>query len=199
MNTKSFFSAIILSLFFLTTQAQQFSLGPFVGYNYNWVETNDDASDGHHGLNAGFKFTYSNLEHLGFSAAFAYSGEGYTQQIEGLESRTNLHYLRIPLRFDYYFGNMDDHFRPKIYAGPTFGILGKATSEFRSVKADVTDSFKPFDVGLSVGTGFNYRLAPSTWLNIDVNYTHGLVNINEGNADVKNRGIGASAGVAFGF
>ena len=130
---------------------------------------------------------------------FAYSQEGFRNTIGGLETKTTLHYLRIPLRFDYFFGKMGDDFRPKIYIGPSLGILGKATSEIGSAKVTVTDSYKPFDLGLAVGTGFNYRLAPSTWLNIDVTYTHGLVSIPENGADLKSRGLNIGAGVAFGF
>lgn len=199
MNTKLVLAICCFSFFMSSLQAQQFSLGPLVSYNYTWVAGNDNRSDGFHGVGAGAKLTYSSLQNWGISGMFAYSQEGFRNTIGGLETKTTLHYLRIPLRFDYFFGKMGDDFRPKIYIGPSLGILGKATSEIGSAKVTVTDSYKPFDLGLAVGTGFNYRLAPSTWLNIDVTYTHGLVSIPENGADLKSRGLNIGAGVAFGF
>lgn len=199
MNTKLILSTFCFSLFVFGLQAQQFSIGPAISYNYTWVAGNNTHSDGFNGVGAGAKFTYSSNQHWGVSGLVGYSMEGFNQTVEGLETTTKLHYLRIPLRLDYFFGAIDDHFRPKIYAGPSIGVLGKATSELGSVKRVVTDSYKPFDLGLSVGTGFNYRLAPSTWFNFDVTYTHGLVDIPENGSELKNRGLSVAAGVAFGF
>ena len=119
--------------------------------------------------------------------------------MEGLKAKTTLHYVRIPLRLDYFFGTIEDDFRPKIYAGPSVGFLVKADSKFSILKTDVTNEYEPFDLGLSLGTGFNYRIAPSTWLNVDITYTHGMRSIAKNGSDLKNRGMGVAAGIAFGF
>ena len=37
---------------------------------------------------------------------------------------------------------------------------------------DSEDFYEGFDMGINFGTGFNYRLAESTWLNFGVAYTY---------------------------
>lgn len=199
MNTKSFLAVCMLSLLGFAAHAQEFSLGPAVAYQRTWAAGNNYRTDGFNGVNAGLKWNYSTISNWGVGGAFNYSMEGFNQNIEGLESKTTLHYMRIPVQVNYFFGEFGDDFRPKVYAGPTLGFLGKATNEIRSIKTTVTDSYDPFDVGLSVGTGFNYRFAPATWLNVDVAYNHGFTDIPANGSTLRNRGVTVGAGVLFGF
>lgn len=199
MNTKSFLAVCMLTLLGFAAHAQEFSLGPAVAYQRTWAADNNNRTDGFNGVSAGLKWNYSSISSWGIGGAFNYSMEGFNQNIEGLNSRTTLHYMRIPVQVNYFFGEFGDDFRPKIYAGPTLGIMGKATNELRDIKTTVTDNYDPFDVALTVGTGFNYRVAPATWLNFDVAYNHGLMNIPANGLTLRNRGVSAGAGILFGF
>ena len=111
----------------------------------------------------------------------------------------------MPLKFQYFFGELGDNFRPKIFAGPSFAFLIGGKSEIRAGETTTTidskDVFEGFDVGLLGGLGFNYRLAERTWLNFDVAYTHGMLDVagSKSNSDAKNRLVNVNVGVAFGF
>ncbi len=60
-----------------------------------------------------------------------------------------------------------------------------------------TKSFlKTFDFGLHVAGGGNVRIAPATWLNLDLAYYHGLIDVNQ-NSEMKNRNLGINVGVTF--
>ena len=60
------------------------------------------------------------------------------------------------------------------------------------------DNYKSFDLGAMVGAGLNYRLGTSTWLNFDLNYTNGLIDISKSTSSWNaNRNFGMSLGVAF--
>lgn len=199
MNTKPILVVCMLTLLGFAAQAQEFSLGPMVAYQRTWAADNDNRTDGFNGINAGVKWNYSTISSWGVGGAFNYSMEGFNQGLEGLESKTTLYYMRIPVQINYFFGEFGNDFRPKIYAGPTLGIMGKATNELRGIKTTVTDNYEPLDVAVTVGTGFNYRIAPATWLNVDVAYNHGFTNIPANGSTLRNRGVMAGAGVLFGF
>jgi outer membrane protein W len=116
-----------------------------------------------------------------------------------------MNYLRIPLKFQYFFGDLGDNVRPKLFIGPSFAFLMGGKTEVRSGEVTTTidskDTFENFDVGLHIGAGFNYRLAERTWLNFDVAYTHGLLDVagSKSGSDAQNRLVNVNLGVAFGF
>lgn len=55
--------------------------------------------------------------------------------------------------------------------------------------------------GIQAGVGLNCRLAKLIWLNFDLAYTHGLLNVNRNNStfEPQNRLVNINLGVAFGF
>ena len=69
---------------------------------------------------------------------------------------------------------------------------------------DVKDSFNTVDVGAHIGAGLNIRLAERIWLNTDITYYQGFVDVS--NDDVTgetesnlNGNVALNVGVAFGF
>ena len=162
----------------------------------------DDVS-GRPSFNLGVTYTYSILQNSGLGVDLRYSEEGTRQEIGGFELTTKLNYVRLPIKFIYFFGEMEDDFRPKLFVGPTLGVLvgGKSEirTEFGSTEVDSKDYFESFDAGVNVGAGFNYRLAESTWLNFGVAYTHGLLHVVKNGPDSSNRNVNVNLGIAWGF
>ena len=195
--------ALAILGFATAAHAQVNSFGPTLGFNYAWVSDNAN-SDPKPGLNVGVIYNYSILEKSGIGFEALYSQEGFTNDVRGRTLKTALNYIRVPLKFTYYFGQLENDFRPKVFLGPSLGFLIGGDYETLVGENIITkkskDIYQGFDFGIQAGAGFNYRLAKMTWLNFGVGYTHGLVNVIK-NVQTKpqNRLINANLGIAFGF
>lgn len=199
---------VIFSIAFLcacmTVRAQVSSLGPTVGYNHAWISDADN-TDARPSFNLGLIYNHSIFERAGLSAELRYSQEGSKTNVGGLTVVNKVNYVRVPLSFVYYFGALEDDFRPKFFVGPSFGFLVGGETKTRvgetTVTVDAKDVYEPFDFGLHGGVGFNYRLAESTWLNFNVAYTHGVIDlVSDNNSNnSQNRLVNVNLGVAFGF
>jgi outer membrane protein W len=181
-----------------TTQAQsedRFSLGPRGGINFSNV-TNVDESQSVTGVVLGLTTTYSLDQHSGLTLDVLYSVEGYKAPFENYDLR----YLQIPIYFDYFFGQLGDRFRPKIYLGasPSFFLSGTLN------ELDVNEPYyNKFLIHATGGLGFNYRVANRIWLNTDARYFLGLSdirseNFNDGDA-IQPRIFQLSLGLAYGL
>lgn len=181
---------------------QEFSLGPTLGINHAWISDAPGDTRGLIGLNAGLTMVYSTEEHWGLGLDLKYSGEGMMTEQRGITAKTRLDYVRVPLKVYYFFNNFEDDFRPKIYAGPSLGFLvGGQTEQFSeigTIELDSKDFYEDFDLGLLLGTGFNYRLAERTWFNFDLAYAHGLTDIAKTGKGY-NRNLNLNVGIAWGF
>jgi Outer membrane protein beta-barrel domain len=197
---KNVFFALMLCLCTISLHAQQtLSFGPIVGANFSKISDIDN-SEFNTGLAAGGQLTYSNENNWGLGVGLLYSKEGVDVTSGLVEGETNLSYLRIPLKGYLFFRDNEDRFRPKLFLGPSIGIMLNADTKVGGTEFDVKDNFNTLDLGLMIGTGFNARLSESgTWLNFDLGYTHGLLNVAENGADGANRGITATLGVLFGI
>ncbi|HYV94533.1 MAG TPA: porin family protein [Chitinophagales bacterium] len=191
----SFFVVIIN----LSANAQHISLGPSVGAGISMVSNNEEGVDVSPQFlwNGGVIFVYSTKTHFGFGADLKYSAEGYQAKIAGLSENIHVHlnYLRIPVRIIYFFGEYGDHMRPKIFLGLTPGLLLSAKSE----DTDIKDAFNSFDLGARGGVGINIRLASAVWLNTDVSYYQGFLDLGISKNSILNSHLVLSAGVAFGI
>ena len=155
--------------------------------------------------NAGGTFVYSTKTHFGFGADLKYSAEGYNYKstlipIPG-ETDVHLKYLRLPVRLLYFFGEYGDHFRPKVFLGFTPGFLLSANADDGVVEADIKSDINNFDFGAHGGVGINLRLMEGVWLNTDVSYYHGFLDINDTgtSSSVRNSNLVVDVGVAFGI
>jgi|SRR5215212_9639905 len=207
---QPFFKAgVIIALFFSFTgsSAQSvWTIGPRAGANYSWINKID-------GAQPKVKFTggafvlFSKWEHFGISADLLYAARGMayeaiaTDVIGKFTNEVKFHYLELPILATYFFNPREHAIRPKLYLGPSVNYLlfGEHVGQYAR-KA----TFKEVDYALVVGGGFNFRLAPMLWLNLDARYTHGLVNMNnyswisEKNK-VFNRSVGLTVGLGFGI
>jgi hypothetical protein len=182
-------------LFSLSVFAQKsyISVGPRVGVNFANTVGDGIETDGATGLVAGITSTISIREKTGLTIEALYSQEGS----EGLlDTDNSLDYLRVPLFFNYFFRDLGETFRPKVYLGVAPGILLEADGN--------KDAYNTFDLGIGGGIGFNYQIAERTWINTDVRYLRGLTGIIDddsliGGQDIYNQNIQLSLGVAWGI
>lgn len=175
-----------------TTYAQTFSIGPRVGVNFANLTTNNNSDNATNTLLvAGITSTYSISENSGIGVDLLYSGEG----AENPGGDLALNYLRMPIMFQYFFGQLGEDFRPKIYAGVAPGLLVNAERG----ETEVINSYKKFDIAGTAGLGFHYRLGRTSWLNTDVRYLRGFSDITESASELFNEHWQVSLGVSFGI
>ena len=149
----------------------RWSIGPRGGVNFANV-TNVDESESITGAVLGLTSTYSFNVNTGLTMEALYSVEGYQAPF----TEAHLRYLQIPLYFDYFFGDLGQRFRPKVYAGVSPGFyLGGTVNDL-----DNNDDFyNKFMFALTGGLGFNYRVGSRIWLNTDLRSFIGMSDIRE--------------------
>ncbi|MBI1226728.1 MAG: outer membrane beta-barrel protein [Bacteroidetes bacterium] len=195
---KNLIIAVLICCSAVAATAQEtLSFGPVVGINFSTISDVKN-SEFNTGFAAGGQLIYSNVNNWGVGGAILYSREGVDVQANGVEGATNLTYLRIPLKGYWFFRKNEDRFRPKIFVGPSIGILLDSDAKYGDTEIDIKDTYNTFDLGLMAGAGFNARIAEGTWFNFDAGYTYGLLDVAD-NTDGSNRNIGITAGVLFGF
>lgn len=179
--------------------AQNVSFGPFISSSHSWI-TKIAMVKYKPGFSLGGTMVYSFNPAWGMGANLRVSfNEGVNAGFTN--STINATYLRVPLKIFHFFGHYGDKLRPKIYAGPSFGFLlgGKSTS-YQS-ESDVKDMLEFFDFGITAGAGLNYQVEPGIWLNIDLGYFNGLVDVTKNtgsnNAFNSNRNLALNAGITF--
>jgi outer membrane protein with beta-barrel domain len=181
-----------IEIAYAQSPGDQTSIGPRIGVNFSNV-SNVDNSESLTGLALGLTTTYSINEATGLTVDLLYSQEGY--ELNGNEYRLN--YLQIPIYYDLFFGELGERFRPKIYAGLVPGFLLDAKVD----DAELNDVYNSFNIALSGGLGFNYRVGSRIWLNTDLRAYAGLSEIREVESGdkVANSNIQLSLGLAYGL
>jgi len=189
----------------MTVNAQTTSLGPTVGIN-GWENSDHSVKVG---INFGASFIYSKDPQWGFGADLKFSMQGGGKTIGNYTANSTLNYIKIPLKAIYFFGSSSQRFRPKFFVGPSFGFLvgGKINGSYSGMtipQQNSLDYTKHFDLGILFGTGINYRLKPGTWLNVDLGYTSGLLNIVKPNTQTSsftpseyNQSVALNVGISF--
>ncbi len=177
MKTTKIVLALLMTVFAFSQLSAQgkdrISIGPRGGVNISNV-TNVEESQSVTGLAIGLTSTYSFNERTGLSLDVLYSVEGYKAPFE----KYKLRYLQVPIYFDFFFGQLGNRFRPKVYAGvsPAF-FLGGTLNEL-DINQPYYSNFIFNAVG---GLGFNYRIANRIWLNADARALIGLNDIRSDN------------------
>lgn len=174
-----------------------FSIGPSVGFGHTGIRNTVGTDIFKPSWRAGIILNYSSRNHVGFAADVLWSLEGSKVQDNGFEADLSMHYIRVPLKFAYYFGDFEDDFRPKITVGPSMGFLLKADGYVEGLESvDVTDNYEKFDIGVAASIGFNWKLATNIWLNTDFNYYTAFTSVLNSQY---NSNFGLQLGVAFGL
>ncbi|MEM1326479.1 MAG: porin family protein [Bacteroidota bacterium] len=184
INKLLIVACLCLPLLTFAQLENRFSIGPRLGVNF--ATTDAESSEFNTGIVAGVTSTYSFNEQTGLTVDLLYSAETYNADID---------YLRIPILFNAFFGDLGESFRPKIYAGvaPGFFINGEVNGI--DVEKSTYNSIVFDAVG---GLGFNYRIASRVWLNVDVRAALGLTPVTD-LPEVSGRNIQLSVGVAYGL
>lgn len=186
--------------------AQNLSFGPTAGFGHSWSSYDKPSPyDGmfHPSYNIGGKIVYSFVTSWGISADVKFSSEGQTFGIDKDNKIVGrLNYIRVPLQGIYFFGKYGDAVRPKISLGPSFGFaVGGKTKVYEDgeviSETKTKDNAETFDFGVTGAIGANFRIAKATWLNADIAYYHGFLDVPTADVSAKNRGIGINVGVLF--
>jgi outer membrane protein W len=179
-------------------KTKTFSIGPSVGFGHTGIRNNPGTDLFKPSWSAGLIFNYSTSVHVGFAADLLWSMEGaLAEDANGRDNNLTLHYIRVPLKFAYFFGEFEDNFRPKLTVGPSMGFLLDADNYLEGTgTTDVSSYYESFDIGLNASIGFNLKLAENIWLNTDFNYYTGFMAIR---ADQYNSNYGLKVGLAFGL
>lgn len=205
-----------------TAFSQTLSIGPRIGGTLTKFGGLNNASY-KPGLTAGAFLVYSKREHSGLGIEILYSGEGSMHEnttINGsttnkYEYNTRLHYIKVPFHATYFFNNAGDNLRPKISLGPSVGFLmgtkqnitltsiTNGTSTVTKSENRLLDNYNRLDVGLALRTGFNYKIKSKLWLNVDLRYNYGFLNILKnaayGSDKINNQGASLSIGLGYGL
>ncbi len=176
---------LLLNLLILAITATGFSqyvtFGRAFSFGHAFITEKDVQHKFFFSLTGGLSITYAKQENYGFAADLVYSTEGSKteQNLGGVntENKIKLSYIRVPLKAIYFLGDYGDNIRPKLVAGPSFAFLVGADSN----KENSYDDFNKIDVGVHLGVGANKLICDRIWLNTDITYTQGLVDIKEGN------------------
>jgi len=140
--------------------------------------------------------------HFGFLARFALDKEEsfsiqpeliYSLQgtrINGSGKSITLDYIQVPLLFQY---ESSDGLR--LQAGPHFGFLLTARSDYDGAGKDLSRDIRPRDVGLTIG--ISYVFDPAGF-GVDLRFNQGLTIISE-NSDLRSRNRGFQIGLFYIF
>lgn len=181
------------------------SLGPIGGFGHSWTSNMDNRFKP--SAHLGIAMIYSRFEHWGWGTELTASHEGYSTAIGNQTFTYDPTYLRMTPKAYYFFGNYGDNIRPKIYLGPSVAykvaedryVGGPNNSDVRYTDRG-SYMINDWDLGVDVGAGVNIKVAPYTWLNLDADYYHGLLDVTRMNGmNNMNRSLRANVGVMMGI
>lgn len=193
-----FLTLIIITTFIVTGNAngQNLYLGPRIGANFsniNGLSNNSTRT----GWELGGFVVYKPLKNIGFTVDLLLTTKGsHIKQSTGNESSSetsetyiNLVYLQIPILCNIYLRDEASSFRPRIFIGPSIAarLSAKETINYRKedLKSDssysstntINSQFQRKDLGITIGTGFDYKMKEKTFFSLDIRYTQGLIDL----------------------
>jgi len=172
---------ILLILVFIATNAcvsaQYVTFGRAFSFGHTFITDKNTSSQFLFSLTGGLSITYADNEHYGYAADIVYSTEGGKSKFsiggDDIITKTKLSYIRVPLKYIIFLGEYGDPIRPKIMFGPSFAFLVLADTD----KENTISDFNRFDMGLHIGFGANKIICDRIWLNTDITYTQGIIDI----------------------
>lgn len=192
---------IISTSFCLAATAQsKFTLGPTAGLGYTTIK-NTSKSAGKLAAGFGAALVYNLSENFGIGLDGKYSIQGERTRLNDISYTRSLNYLQFPLKAIYSFTSFNDRIKPRVFAGPSFGLLVGGKTKLATADNDVKvywskDLYKTFDFGINAGGGFGYQLDDYTTLSADLSYYNGLSNLLK-DSHARNRTLLVNFGVNF--
>jgi outer membrane protein W len=190
----------ILAILLLMSQlgkAQNLSFGPMVGLNLSEISNLPNSST-KTGLLIGGFFNYSHKSSFGVGVQVLYNQLG--ANLNNNTEQIRLNYLQVPVLATYYFGpkNAVGVIRPKLFIGPHLNFLLNATNKAGNDINTNESQFNTTDFGGTLGGGLNYSVSKKVWLNFDVRYNFGLIDISKNPSLVNhNQSLGINVGLSF--
>ncbi|NBA84970.1 outer membrane beta-barrel protein [Emticicia sp. CRIBPO] len=196
MRTRNLLLILMCAASMTAFAQENISIGPVIGGNLSTLRGDIDNVKSRPGINVGGFFNYSSQSRLGLRVELLYTTMG--THFNNSDQERNLQYIQLPVLGTLYLNDKGHAFRPKVFAGPYFGYLLKSTDDRGNVYNDSNGDFEKFDAGVKLGVGFNYRLNNKVWLNTDLYFGQGLVDLSPAkNVDFKNQGVGLNVGLSF--
>lgn len=226
---KKVIACLGIALAFLsvsTSNAQLLIGGVKGGVNMSNMNGLNDNSESTMGPTGGIFFQYGAKPNVKFNMEFLYSKKGTKFSSTSSDTTTGIskelsydydfHYVDIPILVSYNFFNDSAKFRPRVYAGPSFGVRtgAKSTLNYKySLNDSITSegvvedesfafNYSPVDVAAAVGAGATYAVN-SKWVAVlDVRYIMSLTDLSENVTNVnpvKNKTIAIHVGLAYNF
>ncbi len=174
---------------FYSETPMHFSAGPCMGVGHSFI----GRSTGTTFIptwNAGISTSYFRGKHMAYGFDLRYSEEGSRMNSENGLLEKNIHYLRVPVKITYLFGDPHDDLRLKLGAGPCVGFkLTGSENEARNT-----------DLGIVSMVGADYKLLNDVWLDLDVHYYRGFNDVypSTSRSDMNNS-LFLNFGANFGF
>ncbi len=196
---KTLFLTVSALLLGVVGMAQEnLSIGPMGGVSIANMRGDVTNTDWKTGATFGGFINYSAESGFGFTGQVLYTQLG--AQTANKTNETRLNYLQVPLLATYYFGERGNLVRPKVFLGPHLGFLLKAADKNGTEvkEGDGSSPYNTFDLGATLGAGLNIRIMPKMWLNTDVRYGLGLLDVTQsGASSVYNKNWGVNVGLSF--
>jgi hypothetical protein len=171
---KIFFALTIIAFSAGGLFAQGISGGLKVGANFANQKISDGdfdvTPDARTSLHVGVFATIMVSETFGVQPELIYNSVGSKFELLGNELVQKLDYLTIPVMLRYQPVSVFH-----IHAGPQFGLLLSAKSEYDGDSQDTKDDYKGMDLGVGIGAGVDLPMG----LGISARYVMGLSNIAE--------------------
>jgi len=154
------------------------------------------------GIAIGAELDYWFSDNFGISTGLAYVQKGAQENIIGEPYSDTYRYLQLPVLLKATFGS--GAVKPYLFAGPEFGVKLSATSSGKFFGKDTTVDFpdsmmRNFNIGVFLGAGVSYAIAPETLVFLEAGYDYGVTNIytHASASEVFTRDVRASLGILF--
>ncbi|HEV7347080.1 porin family protein [Telluribacter sp.] len=198
MKKILFLSTAVLFFAAQTMAQENLSFGPMVGVSIANLRGDIANNNWKPGVTVGGFINYSAESGFGVTGNLLYTQLG--AQTNNRSNELNLNYVQLPVLLTYYLGERGNPVRPKLFLGPNFNFLVGATDvNGNNIYGDSNNRvYSTFDVGATFGAGLNVRVAEKIWLNSDVRYGLGFLDVNKLDPRIwKNQNWGINLGVSF--
>jgi len=188
---------------------QRWSIGPRVGANIATLRGDVTNNKWVPGWSAGGFIMYSDINHFGISGDILFSQKGakFENVVVGNGRATytqRINYLEIPV-LARYFLTLSGNFRPNFFIGPSVAFRLNAKLKNYSIDNtdqpddDITDFFRPADLGVVGGIALNFEVAKGKRILLDARYTHGLTDATISTDGVYNSAVTLNLSYGFGI
>lgn len=183
--------AVCLSVLFVSqaSEAQIVGVGLRGGLNMSSMTGDISGIENKTGYNIGLILDVPVSQNLFLQPGISLTNKGYN--IQNSDLKCNATYLEVPVMLSYSIPVAhDSDLRLNAGSYMAYGIDGK--DEPDGIDTFTDGNYKKFDCGLGIGAGMNISK-----FYIGFNYEFGLVNVNDGPADVKTSNLSLNIGCNF--